>query len=243
LEEGGMKNDLPNSVVYLFLVVLSLLAACALWLLIREVLRPPRRIRAGLIVTLLFVTVLLALQLTTGYYFVFTAAEAFARLSVLFVYLLTMVLVLTGKRMAWRLNRIVGALGVVLPPLFVICWPRVLVLGVILVFGFFDTNPVFQGKVAPGFTYGIAINRTLIGNGSFYRYSIYRNPRWLPVVRKKMLEGPVEICDDPAFALGVSQGLHNGSWDVWCKQTPDAMARAEVSAANEIAGPMMAPQQ
>jgi hypothetical protein len=86
----------------------------ASWLLMREVLFQPRRIRSVLIVLSCFVAVLFLLQIATGYYFAFDAGEITAYTAGVMAYVASMILVVSAKRMASSLNRIVGIFGLVM---------------------------------------------------------------------------------------------------------------------------------
>jgi hypothetical protein len=238
-----LPNHLSKWAINLICDLVLLNALCALALLLRELLRPPRRIRAGVIALTLLLIVLVTAQSATGYYFAVTAADVAAHVGSVFLYLAAMLLVLTGRRMAWRLNRVVGSLGFAIPVALFALSPDTLIAGAIVLFGLSNPTPMFQGRIAPGSSYSITVDQTLIGNGSYYSYTIYHSPRWLPVVRKKVIAGPVNICNPPAFAVGVNPGANDSTWEVWCRQTPDAMALAEVSTANDIATPIATPQK
>jgi hypothetical protein len=100
------KHGFLETIFYLFriLLVVNLVAAGAL--LVREVLLRPRRFRSVLIVLSCFVFVLVLLQIATGYYFAFDAGEAVAKIVAAMAYVALMVLIVSGKRMAGRLNRV-----------------------------------------------------------------------------------------------------------------------------------------
>jgi|HubBroStandDraft_1064217.scaffolds.fasta_scaffold102718_1 hypothetical protein len=230
-----MPREPSNLLLAIASILIAVILAGALWLLVREVLRPPRRTRAGLIALALFCASLVTLQFVTGYYFAFAWAESATKLSVIPIYLLTIVLVLTGKPMIWRLNRIAGILGILVPVVLIVFWPVLLLVGGIVTFGFDNQNPIFSGRMSPQFSYKISISQTFIGNGSYYRYTVFHNPRWLPIVRKQIAEGPLYGCDVPAFSVGVDPGPNNHTWKVWCRINASTIAAGEVSTSTVIA--------
>jgi len=197
-----MPNEPPNGIVDIALGLIVLDVTCAFALLGREVSRPPRRIRAGLIVLTFLLTALITLQLATGYYLAFAGADMAARAGVPLLYVAATVPVLTGKRMAWRVNRIVGSMGIAIPGLFFLRWLIMQLGGGIVVIGLSNPIPVFQGRIAQGSSYSITVDQTLIGNGSYYRYTVYHNPPWLPVVRKKAIDGPIYGCGVAGLCSG-----------------------------------------
>jgi hypothetical protein len=222
-------NHLPDSILDLAFIALILNAACGLFLLLRDLTRLRGWIRRMAIALCLALAVLIAAQLATHYYFAFAEGETAANLGVLLTYFLLMALVLSGGPTAWRLNRIVGLIGIGIPALLFLLSPELLFFGSIGIFGF---PSAFAGRISQNTSYLIAIDHTLYGNTPYYRYKIFRNPRWLPELRKQVATGPIYGCGMPALAVGVSPGPDETKWEIWCRQTEATFLTAEISPAN-----------
>jgi hypothetical protein len=220
--------SLSETIFYLvrILLVVNLVVAAAL--LAREVLLQPKRLRSVLIVLSCFVFVLVLLQIATGYYFAFDAGEAAAKIVAAMAYIALMVLIVSGKKMAGRLNRIVGVFGLGIPVLIAVVFPEVILVGLITIFGFYNNNPTFQGRIAPGLSYQVAIDRTLIGNGDYYRYRLFRNPQGLPLVRKQIAGGAIYTCEVPALDVSLKSGNQSGFVHITCRQTSDRVFTGEI---------------
>jgi hypothetical protein len=181
-----------------------------------------------------FVFILVLLQIATGYYFVFDAGETAAHIAVAFAYFALMVLAVSGKRMAWRLNRIAGVCGLGLPVLIAVLSPDALFAGIIAIFGFYNHHPAFQGRITPGLSYRVTINQTLIGAGDYYRYSLFRNPPWLPLVRKQIADGPIYACNVPALQVRVEIEPRSGFLRIACQPASGATLTGDIPLDNPV---------
>lgn len=224
-------DHLPDSILDLASIVLILNAACGLLLLLRDLTRLRGRIRRMASALCLALAVLIAAQLVSHYYFAFAEGETAANLGALLTYLLLMGLVLSGGPTAWRLNRIVGLIGIGIPALLFLLSPELLFFGSIGIFGF-PSKPAFAGRISQNTSYLITTDHTLYGNTPYYRYKIFRNPRWLPEMRKQIATGPIYGCGMPALAVGVSPGPNETKWQIWCRQTEATFLTAEISPAS-----------
>lgn len=225
-------DHLPNSALDLGLIVLILNAACGVVLLIRElIIRPRGQNRRGAIALWLALTLLIVAQLASHYYFSSPQGETAANLGALLMYFLLMVLVLSGGPAAWRLNRIVGLVGIGIPLLLFLLSPELILFGSIGLFGFSST-PAFAGRISQNTSYLITTEHTIYGNTPYYRYKVFRNPRWIPALRKQIATGPIYGCSLPAVAVGVDPGPNDKTWEVWCRPTEAMLLTAEISPAS-----------
>jgi hypothetical protein len=222
-----LKHSRPETIFEVFRIpfVVNLVAAGAL--LVREVLLGPRPYQIVLIVLSCFVFVLVLPQIATGYYFAFDGGIAAVRVVAVIAYVVLMVLTVSGTKMAWGLNRIVGVFGLATPVLIAAVVPEVLVVGLIVTFGFYNNNPTFQGRVSPSLSYRVAINKTF-GGGTYYRYTLFRNPQRLPLVRKQIAEGAIYGCEVPAQEVSLKSGTQSGFVHIACQPTSGRVHTGEI---------------
>lgn len=223
-----LNHSRPETIFEIFRIpfVVNLFAAGAL--LVREVLLRPRPYRIVLIVLSCVVFVLAVLQIATGYYFAFDDGKVAAHIVAVMAYVALIVLTISGKKMASRLNRIVGVIGLGLPVLIAVIAPEILLVGAIITFGFYNNNPTFLGRISPSLSYRVAIDRTMIGNGAYYRYTLFRNPQRLPLVRKQIATGPIYQCEVPAQGVSLKSGTERGFVHIVCQQTSDRVFTGEI---------------
>ncbi len=200
----------------------------ASWLLVREVLLQPRRIRSVLIALLCFVSVPVLLQIATGYYFAFDAGEVAARVAAVLAYVALMMLVVSDKRMAGRLNRIVGIFGLGMPVLIAAISGELLFGGLILIFGLTNNHSRFQGRISPTLSYRVAIDETLFGGQKYYRYTLFRNPQRLPIVRRQIAGGWIDKCELPAAEVSLKADAESRVVHVTCREMSDTVLEGEV---------------
>jgi hypothetical protein len=196
-------------------LVLLLNGICAVWLLVRELSTPPLRWRARLIIASLALLLAALLECITGYYLAILFAGIATCIVAIGAYYLAMFLLLFGKRVTWHLNRVIAIVGICTPILTAILLPGILLVGLFVVAS--DTNkPVFCGRVSPTVSYKITADEGFNG-GTHYSYAIYRNPHWLPVLEKKVANGPTLSCDPTSQEVGVRPGKNSNSVSLWCR--------------------------
>jgi hypothetical protein len=105
--------------------------------------------------------------------------------------------------------------------------PEVLLVGLITIFGFYNSNPTFQGQVSPSLSYRVAINKTF-GGGTYYRYTLFQNSQLLPLVRKQIAGGAIYTCEVPALEVSLKSGTQSGFVHIACQQTSDRVFTGEI---------------
>jgi hypothetical protein len=58
-----------------------------------------------------------------------------------------------------------------------------------------------SGRISPTLVYTVGTSHGLVGNTPFETYEIYRNPRWLPWIHKRVSNGPAN-CDSAHLTIG-----------------------------------------
>jgi hypothetical protein len=222
------KHWLHETAFYFFCSVLVVSLGVAAVLLGREVSLRPRGTRGVLIALSCFVFVLALVQITTGYYFAFDSGEVAAHIAAVMAYVAVMVLTLSSKRKGGRLKQIVGVFGLAVPVLIAVASPEILFVGIIAIFGFFNHHPTFQGRISPNLGYQVTIDRTLIGGGTYYRYSLFQNPQRLPLVRKQITDGAIYSCEVPALDVCLKSETRSGFVHIACQQTWNTVFTGEI---------------
>jgi hypothetical protein len=151
-------------------------------LLLRELFSHPNRFRAAFILLSILAAVLFGIQTLSGYYFVFDPGQINEFLGAVLTYVLVMVLTVSGKRMKWHLNRIIGVCGLLFPFLY----PPMAIILFLFVSGFNGNARVaFQGQLSPHLAFKVT------SDGSYYRLSLFRKLKWAPMLQKRIAEEPI----------------------------------------------------
>jgi hypothetical protein len=167
------------------------------------------------------------LEYVTGYYLAIPHPGIATCVAAIGAYYLAMFLLLFGKRMAWRLNRIVAIVGICTPILAAIFLPGIFLVALFAVAS--DTNkPVFHGRVSPTVSYKIWEDEGFNG-GTHYSYAIYRNPHWFPFLQKEVAKGPTLTCYPPSQEVGVHPGRNTNTVSLWCRSDGTESAPQEIS--------------
>jgi hypothetical protein len=236
-----MQDHLPTNILYSLLLLLgvNLMAACVL--LAREAFSRPTRLRTALILVSGLAFVVVLLQVATGYYFIFDVGGSVALIGCAAAYFVLMVLTLSGKRIAWRLNRIVGVFGLGAPVLIAALFRVSLFLGILFVFGLSDNHLIFRGRISSSLSYGVAITHPLMGAGDYYHYKLFRNSRWFPIVRKEISSGPITFCSVPAVQVSAGADTKDGFVRIACHQTTDEFVTGRIPIGESVAAIADAP--
>ena len=222
------KHWLHETVFYLFCSALVVSLGAAAVFLGRELSLRPRGTRGVLIALSCFIFVLGLVQIVTGYYFAFDSGDVAAHIAAVMAYIAIMVLTLSGKRIGGRLKQTVGVFGLAVPILIAVTSPEIFLVGIIAIFGFYDHHPSFRGRISPNLGYQVMIDRTLIGGGTYYRYSLFRNPQRLPFVRKQITDGAIYSCEVPALDVSVKSEARSGFVHIACQQTWNTVFTGEI---------------
>jgi len=213
--EGTMT---PSDSLQLLLLpvglVLLLVGICAIWLIARELSAPPRRWMAGLLATSFGLLSVVFLECVTGYYLAIPHAGIATCIVAIAAYFLAMFLLLFSRRLPWHLNRIIAIVGICTPIIIPILSPAILVVALFVVGT--DSASAFHGRISPTASYKITVDQSLIGNGSFYGFTVYRNPRWLPFVQRKVENGPALSCEVPSEKVEIRPGKDANNVTLLC---------------------------
>jgi hypothetical protein len=224
-----LNHSRPGTIFIIFLIPFFVNLVAAAMSLVKEVSLRPKHYRVLLIGLSFFIFFLGVFQIATGYYFAFDEGEVAAHIAVALAYVALMVLTISGMKIASRRNRIVGVFGLVIPVLIAIISPEILFAGLIITFGLQNNNSTFQGRISPGLSYRVAIDQPLFGNSDYYRYTLFRNPHRLPLLRKQISGGPIDGCKVPSLKVSFNSGTRSGFLHIDCQQTSDRLLTGQIS--------------
>jgi hypothetical protein len=184
------------------------------WLLLRNA----SRRRAGLTALLLLAVVLAPIQLATGY----SLASVVAPLAIdgisFLAYLATMIAV-------WRKSRLVSVLGLAIPVIGLIAAGP----GLLLVLSLRTSRyfPVAEGRISPTASYRIFQRYSIWGGTPYYGFTIYRNPRWFPVIEKEAARGATP-CGNELHDTTIGAGQEENVVVVTCRSAGPGNQQAEI---------------
>jgi hypothetical protein len=196
----------------------------ALWLLVNELTRPPRRWRAAGIIFVLAVPFVAFLLWATSYSLAFKYASVLTCILLVLAYLTAVVLIWFGRREVWYKNRMAAIVGMAVPLIMVISSPIVLLIAALMFLGTESSSWVYSGRISPTVSYHVDENLGIWGGAApTYTYKIYRNPRLFPLLEKEMQEGPVP-CNNASPIL-IQPGRNEHFFVIRCSyndETPPA---------------------
>jgi hypothetical protein len=178
-----------------------------------ELLSRPKLYRVALIALTGLSAVFFGLQAATGYFLAFKSGETVDGIGMVVTYVLLMMLTLSGKRMAWQVNRVGGIFGLVFPFVVLVLDPELVIFLGIFLFGIYHNKPIFQGRVSSNLAYSISYDE------HYYQLSFLRNPWWTRIVRKQVDFGSIYNCDAPATRVSVEANGRNDFARIVCEET------------------------
>ncbi len=157
--------------------VLAILAdfVWAAWLLLRH----SRGWNAGWRALLLLAVLLAPLQFASDY----SLATPFGPFAIYGVACLAYIVMMM---VVWRRSRVAAGLGLALPGAPLLVGAHGILLAVAVGLGARGIRPVAEGRISPTVSYRIVLSHGLFGATPYYEYKIYRNPRWFPLIQKKV---------------------------------------------------------
>jgi hypothetical protein len=180
--------------VALILIVVLALFLWASWVLMRSVATLSARWQAGSTALLVFLISLELLQWGTGYALAIPLGPVLTLIFGLVAYVLSMFLL-------WHKNRVAAFIGLALPLFFVIRLGRGLMVVLVLLAATSGLMADHAGRISPTLSYQTARGHALIGGAVFEQYRILKNPRWFPLMQKRIRTGPLP-CPDATFGPG-----------------------------------------
>ena len=177
------------------LILLVVVAAFlwAGWVLMRNVAKLPSRWQWSIAAALVFLILLELIQLFTGYALAFPGAPLFTTVFAAIAYVLAVLLL-------WQKLPLAGIIGLALPLLFIRRGLFVLLILIGVMGGFLPSR---WGRISPTLSYQIVESRGLIGSGKVLQYRLYGNPRWFPLIQKRVRVG-LMVCPEATFEPGAN---------------------------------------
>jgi hypothetical protein len=176
-----------TSLIFLFLAIAILLALLwAGWVLVRKISELSARWQWGIAGCFLLMILLGVVQILTGYTVALPMAPVLTPVLAFVAYIL-------GIFLLCHKSRIAAATGIIIPAVLLLSTlvrlgrGLVVVLVVILAMGGFV--PIAYGRISPRLSYQIVERRGLINDTPMDEFTIYRNPRWFPLMQKRVARG------------------------------------------------------
>ena len=176
----------------LFVVLAAFLWAG--WALMRSVALLSARWQWGSAALLAFLMFLEGVQWYAGYALAMPMAPLLTMIFGLISYVL-------GLFLLWYKNRAAALIGFAVPLYFIFRLGRGLIVILLLLVGMGGFLPDKRGRISPTLSYQTARAHALIGGAAFEQYRIYRNPRWFPLMQKRITTGPLP-CPSATFGPG-----------------------------------------
>jgi hypothetical protein len=178
------------------LIGLVVLAAFlwASWVLMRSVAALSGRWQWGSAALLVLLIFLEWVQWDTGYALAIPMAPILTLVFGFVAYVLSMFLL-------WHKNRLAALIGLAVPLFFFFRLGRGLIIVLLVIAGTSGLMPDHWGRISPTLSYQTAPTHALIGGAAFEQYRIYRNPRGLPLMQKRIRNGSLP-CPSATFGPG-----------------------------------------
>jgi len=178
------------------LILLVVVAAFlwASWVLMRNVAKLPTRWQWSIAAALVFLILLEVMQLFSGYALAIPGAPFFTVVFAVIAYVLAMFFL-------WQKLPLAGIIGLALPLVFIRRGLLVVLLLIVATGGFLPSG---WGRISPTLSYQIVESRGMIGRGTVLQYRLYRNPRWFPLIQKRVRVG-LMLCPDATFEPGTNE--------------------------------------